>query len=61
MAARWADKIHLLFNSSLFWGIIAIILGALAVSGRFSVNLSNVLLILAFFLGCFGIYHVGLV
>ncbi|MEW6616685.1 MAG: hypothetical protein AB1401_14620 [Thermodesulfobacteriota bacterium] len=54
----WTDKIHFFFNSPITWGIIALILAAVTFSGRLSVNFSNVLLILAFLLGCFGISRI---
>jgi len=53
----WADKIHIILNGPITWGVITLILAALAGSGRFGVNLSNILLIFAFLVGCFGIFR----
>ena len=55
-----ADKISMLLQSPITWGVVALGFAAIAISGRFSVTLSNIILVIAFFVGCFGIYRSGL-
>jgi len=46
-----------LLGSSVFWGVVALILGALAVSGKFSMRMANALLFCAWLVGTIGIYR----
>jgi|GEM_PF-6242604 len=54
------DGLHFFLKNSITWGVVALILAALAISGRFSVSLSNILFVLAFLIGCFGISRAGI-
>ena len=53
----WADKVHGFLLNPLAGLLLALVLAAFAASGRISINLSNILLILAFLLGCFEIFR----
>jgi hypothetical protein len=55
----WADKIHSFLYNPITGIVVAILLAVLAASGRFNMNLSNFLLVIAFLVGCFGILHSG--
>lgn len=48
-------------DSQLFWGIVTLVLAAVAFNPKVSMNASNLLLALAWFAGCFGIYRSGVV
>lgn len=54
-----SDKVQIFLSSPITGLIIVLILAALAASGRFSVSVSNILLICAFLIGCFGIFRSG--
>lgn len=51
------EIIGAMFDSQLFWGVVTLILAAFAFSGKLSMSASNVLLVLAWIGGCFGIYR----
>jgi len=55
----WTEKIHNFLYSPITWGVVSLILAAIALSGRFSVNISYILLLIAFLVGCFGIFRIG--
>jgi len=56
----WTDRLHLFLLNPIPWGVVTLVLAAIAFSGRVSVNLSNLLLFIAFIVGCFGIVRTGL-
>lgn len=56
----WHGKAHIILNSPITWGVVTLVFSSIAFSGRLSVTLSNILLFLAFLIGCFGISRVGL-
>jgi len=45
-------------ESQLFWGVIGLILAAIAISGKLSMGVSALLLVLAWGIGCIGIYRI---
>lgn len=55
---KLVDKLYVLFNDSITWGVIALIVAVLASVGMLSINLSIILFVLAFFIGCIGIIHI---
>lgn len=55
----WTDKIYLFLINPITGVIVALVLAAVAISGRFSVTASNVILVLALLVGCFGIFQSG--
>ncbi len=55
----WGEKIYALISNPILWGFIALVLAAIAMSGKLSVAFSNLLIVVAFALGCFGIYRLG--
>jgi len=48
-------------DSQLFWGVIALILAAIAFRGKLSVSASNILLVVAWVIVCYGIYRSNVV
>ncbi|HEY3303464.1 MAG TPA: hypothetical protein VGL70_08015 [Candidatus Binatia bacterium] len=46
-------------DSQLFWGFIGLFLASIALSGKLSMNASYIFLVLAWIVGCFGIYRSG--
>jgi hypothetical protein len=54
------DRVEAVFNSNIFWGVITLILAALGLSGRLSMKLAEFVLVLAWGLGCFGLWRSGL-
>lgn len=55
----WTDKVHAVLNNPVTAICVALGLAALAASGKISMNISNLLLIAAFLVGCFGIHRAG--
>jgi hypothetical protein len=55
----WTDKVHQFIISPTCGLLATFIFAAIALSGRFSVNLSNLLLIAALLIGCFEIFRLG--
>lgn len=56
----WAEKVAVFIYSPITWGFVALLLAAIAISGRLSMTAANILLIFAFAIGCFGIFRSGL-
>jgi hypothetical protein len=53
------EKIHKFLLSPITWGVVGLIIAAIAFSGMVSMNISYILLFLAFLVGCFGIFRIG--
>lgn len=51
------DTIYKILIHPIFALFVAFIFAALAASGRLNMNLSNILLFIAFLIGCFGVYR----
>jgi hypothetical protein len=51
------EKIHKFLLSPITWGVVGLIIAAIAFSGMVSMNISYILLFLAFLVGCFGIFR----
>src|SRR4030042_2323524 len=56
----WSDNIHNFIQSPITGLILTVILSAIAFSGKFSITISNILLLGAFFVGSFEIFRYGL-
>jgi len=52
------DKLQMFFSHSITWGVITFVLAAIAFSGKLSLTLSNVLLVIAGIVGCVGIFRI---
>lgn len=58
--SRLSTAFGAVMDSQLFWGLVTLVLAAVAFSPRISVNASTLLLCVAWVVGCFGIYRTGL-
>jgi len=56
----WTDKVQLVLESRVTWGIITLLLAAIAYSGRVRVTISYILLVSAFAIGSFQILRLGM-
>src|SRR5438270_364677 len=56
---RTMSIIDALLSSPIFWGVIALVLAAIALSGKFSVNAAKVLLVCAGCAAIYGVYRSG--
>jgi hypothetical protein len=50
--------LHSALESQLFWGVIGLILAAIAMTGKLSMGASALLLVIAWVFGCIGIYRI---
>jgi hypothetical protein len=51
------EKIHKLLLNPITWGVVGLIIAAITFSGMVSMNISYILLFVAFLVGCFGIFR----